>query len=486
MRPKLRLLEDGLIERIVTEARDVLRRLGVAVENRQARDLLADHGAKVDPGTNRVRIGDDLVERALEAVPASFALFDSVGEPAVDFSDGLVHFTPGSAAIHVLDGSTGEIRRPLTGDYVRYAKLVSGLPGIETQSTAFIPADVHESVSDSYRLYLSLVHCEKPVVTGAFTAEAFPLMRELLLAVRGSDQALRSRPLAVFTCCPTAPLRWSEATSQNLLDCARSGVPVEIVSVPLAGFMSPVTLVGTLIQHCAENLSGVVLAQLAAPGAPLLWGGSPAVFDVRHETTPMGAVETMMLDCANAEIGRRLGMPTQGYLALSDSKALDAQAGLETSMGATLAALAGVSNVSGPGMLEFENCQSLDKLVVDHEVCLSVRRLARGIEPRGDFPAIPLLEELLRESHLLIARHTRRHLREEIGFPGPVIDRSPLARWRAEGGATLDQRVRAEVERVVALHVPPRVPEGARAELQRIMASAAQRAGMEALPAVTA
>jgi trimethylamine:corrinoid methyltransferase-like protein len=95
------------------------------------------------------------------------------------------------------------------------------------------------------------------------------------------------------------------------VDGAMSGIPAEIVPVPLTGFMAPVTLVGTLIQHTAEVLSGVVIAQLAQPATPLLFGGSPAIFDVRYETTPMGAVETTMLTCAAAEIGRRLGLPTQ-------------------------------------------------------------------------------------------------------------------------------------------------------------------------------
>jgi len=82
----------------------------------------------------------------------------------------------------------------------------------------------------------------------------------------------------------------------------------------------------------------------------------------------MGAVETMMLDCANSEIGKRLGMPTQGYIALSDAKQLDTQAGFETGMSATLAALSGINSISGPGMLDFESCHSLEKLIVDHEI----------------------------------------------------------------------------------------------------------------------
>jgi trimethylamine--corrinoid protein Co-methyltransferase len=248
--------------------------------------------------------------------------------------------------------------------------------------------------------------------------------------------------------------------------------------------MAPVTLVGTLIQHTAEVLSGVVIAQLVQPGTPLLFGGSPAIFDLRFETTPMGAMETTMLTCAAAEIGRRLGLPTQGYIALSDSKALDAQAGLETGMGATLAALTGIDNVSGPGMLDFESCQSLEKLVVDHEICLMTDRLRAGIEPREDFPSRPIFEELLAEKHLLIADHTRRHVREELTFPGQVIDRTSRARWLEEGGATLADRAAAEVDRRKAAYEPSRIDDTVRRQLGDIMNAAARGAGMDALPKI--
>ena len=196
----------------------------------------------------------------------------------------------------------------------------------------------------------------------------------------------------------------------------------------------------------------------------------------------MGAIETMMLDCANNEVGKRLGLPTQGYVALSDAKRLDAQAGLETGMGAVLAALSGINSVSGPGMLDFENCQSLEKLVLDDEVCGMALRLARGVEPRDDFPCRGLFEELLRDGHLLIARHTRRNLSAEIRFPGAVIDRASRARWTEEGGRTLDERARDEVRHLLAAWTPSRLSGEAKRALVERMTAEARRAGMDALP----
>ncbi len=485
MRPILKFLNDELIERIIAEARDVLCRLGVEIYNKEILSMLSDHGAKAEPKKNHVFFNDNIIDRALKTAPRSFKLYDVLGNETHDFSGYSVYFTPGSAALHILDAMTNTIRKPNTGDYINYTKVVSQLGNIASQSTAFIPADVHEKISDSYRLYLSLLYCEKPVITGAFTIESVMLMKDLQIAVRGSREELAQKPLTVFSCCPTSPLKWSDVTSQNVVDCARYSIPVEFVSMPLSGFMAPVTLVGTLVQHTAETMSGIVINQLTNPGTPVLYGGSPAIFDVRYETTPMGAVATQMIDCAFNEIGKYLGMPTQAYISLSDAKQLDAQAGLESSMGATLAALSGINNIAGPGMLDFESCQSLEKLVLDNEICGMVLRLIKGIEPKEDFPAVARIEELLREKHLLISEHTRRYFKEEFYLPGSIIDRMQRTRWREEGGLTLLQRAQKEVERLINEYVPSRLSDSTKRELMKLTKDEARHYGMEDLPRIT-
>ena len=482
MRPVVKFLSDELLQRILAEARAILGTLGVEIHNDGVVSMLSDHGAKADAESRRVLLTDAIIDQALAAAPGSFKLYDTFGEQTHDLLGHNVYFTPGSAAIHVLDYASDAIRKPTTADYVEYVKVVSRLDHIASQSTALVPADVHQNISDSYRLFLSLMFCRKPVVTGAFTIDAFNIMRDLQLAVRGSEEELRAKPLTVFSCCPTAPLKWSDVTSQNVVDCAKYGIPVEYISMPLSGFVAPVTLVGSLIQHTAETLSGLVISQLTRPGTPVLWGGSPAIFDVRYETTPMGAIETMMMDCAYNEIGKHLGLPTQAYIGLSDAKQLDAQAGLESSMGATLAALAGINNISGPGMLDFESCLSLEKLVLDNEIAGMTLHMIAGIEPKDDFPAQPIFEELLNERHLLIAKHTRRHLKEEHYFPGPTIDRANRSRWQEEGGIPLGERAHREVARLLADYQPPRLSEDVKADLAERMEHEARRFGMDRLP----
>ncbi|UCD74361.1 MAG: trimethylamine methyltransferase family protein [Phycisphaerales bacterium] len=484
MRPTLALLSPDLIERIDAEARTVLATLGVRVHNDEVLNLLEDCGGHVDRDEHQAQMPEEMIDRALSGAPRTVTLYDLEGRNAVELAGGSVHFTPGSSALTLLDGERDEARPPDTADYVRYARLVGRLEHIATQSTAFIPADVPEGISDSYRLYLSLMFCDKPVITGGFGLDSLAVMKDLLLAVRGSESALKEKPFAVFSCCALAPLSWSEVTSAHLIQCARASIPAEIISMPMAGFTSPVTLVGTLVQHTAEVLSGVVISQCASAGAPVLFGGSATIFDVRHATAPMGAVESAMLSCACNEIGKHLHLPTQAYIGLTDAKVVDAQAGLEASMGATMAALSGINSVAGPGMMDYQNCFSLEKLVLDNEMCGMALRLARGIEPCEDFPSLRRFEELLAEKHLMISEHTRHHLREEQHLPGPLIERAERSKWEALGRESLADKARAEVARLTGDGAASSLPADVRKQLVQRMEHEAKRCGMDRMPPI--
>ncbi len=202
-----------------------------------------------------------------------------------------------------------------------------------------------------------------------------------------------------------------------------------------------------------------------------MYGGSPAVFDVRYETTPMGAIETMMIDCAYNEIGKYLNLPTQAYISLSDAKLLDAQAGLESGIGAILAALSGINSISGPGMLDFESCISLEKLVLDNEICGMALRLVKGIEPKEDFPSLGIFKQLLKEKHLLISDHTLRYLKTEHFIPGQVIDRKNRERWEKDGALTLRSRAHFEVEKLIENYQPSRLSKEIKSECYNLLSS---------------
>ncbi|MEW6366882.1 MAG: trimethylamine methyltransferase family protein [Acidobacteriota bacterium] len=480
IRPTLRLLPQSEMDVIVGEACRILDKAGVLVENSEARQLLLEAGSAERDG--RVCIPEKAVRWALGQVPTRILVFDRDGERAMDLGGDRVHFDPGSAAIHIFDTKLGKRREVTTRDAVDLVRLVESLPNYAAQSTALAPGDIPKDAADRYRLYLVLKNGRKPVVTGTFRKDGFGPMRDMLVAVRGSEEELRRSPLAIFDCCPSPPLKWSDLTCQALLDCARAGIPAELVSMPLTGATSPVTLREAVVQHCAENLSGIAIHQLAAPGAPIIYGGSPAAFDMRHGTTPMGAVETMMIDVAYAQVGKHLGVPTHAYMALSDSKCPDYQAGLETGIGAVMAALAGINVVSGPGMLDFEMCQSFEKILLDHDACSMALRLVRGIEKReGD--AVELIHAVVQASEFLSHPHTRKHWREELSVPSRMISRETYGDWERNGAQFAHQVASAEVARILSKPAIQGLPPEVCSTLDRIMLAEAKRYGASGLPA---
>lgn len=482
VRPKTELLDKDLIDKIVSEAFLLLEKEGVFIENEEAAGLLLDAGTKCGKNTRRFFIARELVKKCLDSAPSSISLFDRTGEKEFPLAGDHVHFDPGSAAVTILDSQTRTQRSPITKDLVRFSRLTDALENFHFQSTGIISSDVPGLVADSYRLYIALLYSSKPVITGTFRVEGFRPMLEMLLAVRGSRENLIHKPLAVFDACPSPPLKWSHLTSQSLIDSARHGIPSELISMGMTGATSPVTIAGTLVQHTAENLSGLVICQLAEEGAPVIFGGSPSSFDMRTGTTPMGAVETMMIDCAYAQIGKHLGLPTHAYMGLSDAKVNDSQAGLESAMGAVLAALAGINVVSGGGMMDFESCQSLEKLVIDNEICGMAYRLIRGIEQRDDPLAVHLFQGFTPETQFLSMPHTRQWYRREHIFPD-IIDRDPYDMWAGKGGKDAAGRAAERVEDILN-KTPPRLIEEKhiRETLADIMTKDARRNGLEKLP----
>jgi trimethylamine--corrinoid protein Co-methyltransferase len=252
--------------------------------------------------------------------------------------------------------------------------------------------------------------------------------------------------------------------------------------MPLAGATAPATLAGTVVQHAAECLSGITLHQLAHPGAPIVWGGAPAIFDMRHGTTPYGAMETALIDAAYAQVGKSLGLPTHAYLCATDAKALDAQAGMESGMTALVGALAGVNMISGAGMLDFLACQSVEKLVVDAEAIAMVRRLLAGIQARGESLATELFAELGLSGEFLGARHTRQWFQAEQHLPSAVIDRASVRAWAEAGKPDTAARAKARAAELLAQYLPrPLAPEVEK-ELRGLVQRAARRVGMSELP----
>jgi trimethylamine--corrinoid protein Co-methyltransferase len=479
---ELKVLDDNLVEKIIDEALLVLQDTGVEVQCDTLMERMEMAGLLVDKNTNRITFPKHIVEDSIKSLPSVIDLYDRSGKLFSTIGGNSTHFVPGSSALNILDWQTGERRRAQTPDFIEYIKVANQLKHISYPATAFSTDDVPQDIADAWRLYLMLTHTSKPVVTGAFTHHGVPPMAKMMACFRKDKNDLINKPMAVFTCCPNSPLRWGLDSSQNLIDCVENGIIVEVVPVLMIGLAAPVTTVGALVMQTAEVLSGIVFTQLIKPGAPVIFGGAPGAFHMQLMSAPMSGVEALQLYSGYAQIARHLQIPSQGYMGLGDGKFNDPQAGSETAGGAYIAAMSRMNQVAGPGMLDFVNCFSLEKLVFDDEVCGHVNHFMRDIKIKDDLPIKPFIDEVLEEQQICTMEHTLKHWPKELYLPGAMVDRTSWEQWEQFGSKTWQNRAREEIQNLLDQYSESLIEDNLDKELRTIMSQGI--ADSESLPSI--
>lgn len=479
--PPLSLLSQEEVLTIHQQALHILERTGVKFYSQEALKILKEHGVKVDFQERLAKFPKELVEEAIKKVPKSLKLYNGEGEEILEISGNRVHFNPGSAAIKFMESDGETVRSSKALDLIKIIKVTEALEHIAIQSSAVVLFDVPKLIGDTFRLYLLLKYSTKPILTGAFSIKGITHMKDLLTAIAGGEEELATKPMAIFDVCPSPPLKWTEISAKNIIDCAYYGLPIETISMPMPGAASPVTLAGSVLLHTAETLSGIVLAQAVNPGTPMIYGGAPVNFHMRLGTTPMGAIEATMIGAAYGQLGKYYGIPTHTYACLSDSKVIDVQAGLETAMSGVVAQLAGINIISGPGILDFVGCISLEKLLIDNEICGLALRLNKGIDCSQESLAVDLIHRLGPGGDYLSTEHTLKHFQEESYEPSPIIDRHDRSTWEAKGKKTAFQQAREMLEEILKKEQPPLCQEKERA-LDDVMKRIMQEEGIKEVP----
>jgi trimethylamine--corrinoid protein Co-methyltransferase len=166
----------------------------------------------------------------------------------------------------------------------------------------------------------------------------------------------------------------------------------------------------------------------------------------------------------------------------SDAKMIDAQAGIESGLGSILAALAGINMIAGVGMLNLENSQSLEKLVIDHEICGMAQRLINGIEVNEESLAVSLFKEVGPHGDFLPTAHTLKWFRKEPYMPSDVIDRKDYQKWEQDGSLSIVDRAKSRVTKILSEHIHEPLPDDCNQKLKQIMRSAADRISVTYLP----
>jgi len=313
---KIELFTDDDIEAIDRATRDVLSLYGVQVSDDEGLKLFKEAGCEVNFETKMVKIPDFLINQALASAPKTFYLYGRDDKHTIEQSwKGRVHYTCFGTGIQVcnyLGDGKYETRDSTGQDLINVAKVCDWAEGISYFS---LPVSAREwagkGATDVHEMYISLSNTVKHFHHIDPVAENVKFYWDMLKAYYGGDEELaRTKPLMSMLVCPTSPLELSYNASQVIIQGARYGIPVNVLSMAMAGGSSSVFLAGTLVTHNAEVLAGIVLSQIAKPGAAVWYGSSTTTFDLKRGTAPVGSPELAVISAAVVKLGIYYGLPS--------------------------------------------------------------------------------------------------------------------------------------------------------------------------------
>jgi trimethylamine--corrinoid protein Co-methyltransferase len=441
------------IRRIHQASLRVLERTGVCVRHAAARELYRQAGARVDG--DRVTLHEGTVEAALATVPQRVLLAGR--DPAQDvlLEGARVYAGTGGSPAAVVDPGETRPRAATLRDLTDLARLADALERCDFLVVPLTPTDVPEEDLPVNRFYACLSQSSKHVMGGLNSVAGARQVRQLGALIAGSEEALRERPIvSAIASWMVSPLHLDPEVTDILLEWCSYGLPIALSSAPMAGSTSPVTLVGTLVQLHAEQLSGIVLTQSVRPGTPVLAGYIPGVADMRSGGYLGGAVEFGMMQAGAAQLARLCGVPIYGSGGMSDSKLPDIQAGTEKMATLLLAAMGGCNYIHHAiGMVANMSATSLEQAVIDDEIAGMVFRVLRGLAVSDEALAVDAIDRVGPGGHFLTDPHTLQFLRAEVFHPR-LADRQGWPAWGAGGQESMRGRARARVGNLLRTHQP--------------------------------
>lgn len=311
----IELFSDEDILKIDHATMDVLSTFGIQVSDEEGLKIFKNAGCDVDMKTKIVKIPEWLVRESLAKAPSQFYLYGREEKNTFEQEHkGRVHFTCFGTGIQVCRyEGPGKYKTTDSDetDLANCAKLVDWAENIDYFS---LPVSARnwagKGAQDVHEMLTSLKNTTKHFHHIDPVAANVKFYWDLAVAYYGGDAKMaKEKPIFSMLVCPTSPLELSHNASQVIIQGARYGVPVNVLSMAMAGGSSSIHLAGTLVTHSAEVLSGIVLAQLVSPGAPVWYGSSTTTFDLKHGTAPVGSPELGLISASVAKLGQFYGLP---------------------------------------------------------------------------------------------------------------------------------------------------------------------------------
>lgn len=427
------------VNRIHEATLRVLAKTGVWFKDcPEAHELFADNGCRIKDG--RVLFPPELAADALASVPGRRTLspfFPNLGYARpLGVKQGQTHFGLIGNAYYIHDYDAGTSRDCLETDIADKLLVLDSLPNFEydccnlftaSQRGTGKPVATSYDTLDACTLFLRQWVCARavpgrkklPVGTRNCCHEESRLtvLGHAIIEGSAATEFLFSEGVSFPWVNPQSPLQYKAGEARAVINAARDGRSWNQVSPEvMMGGTGPVTMAGALVQHNAEVLAGLILAQLARPGSPFIYGCVSAPMDLRNAEISQGSFETALFSAAVVQIADRYGLPTRISPGNTSDRKPGPRALAETAVGLYMAAAAG-GNIITTGLLDSTLMISYEHLVMVDELVNQIRSVTSGIATDADSLALDAVAQCGHPgSDFLACEHTLRFMKRDIYY----------------------------------------------------------------------
>ena len=461
-----RVLSQEQIQLIHRHTLELLERTGVWVQSEEVLEILGDAGCNVrDP--KRVKIPRKLVAESIEAAPKSIEVYDRNGHLAMTLQEDVCYYGTGSDCPQHVDLFSGQRRLCAKEDVGNLARFCNALPNIDFVMSMGIANDTPPGTSFVHQYEAMLLNTTKPVIVTGHGRRDMKAMIDMAAAAVGGVNAVRKRPPLILYSEPFSPLTHTEMGIVKCLVCCEHEVPFIYIPSPMLGGTGPVTIAGTLTQANAECLSGLVISQAKHTGAKFIYGGDATALDMQQAVYLYGAPELNILNAALADLAHFYRLPFFCISGATDSKVLDAQAGIECALSLYIATLNGCNLIHDCGYLESGRTSSFESVLMSDEIISMIKYMLRPLEITEETIALKVIDEIGPSGIYLTHRHTLDNFRKSMWLPR-FFDRANFLIWEKQGARDLRQKLNEEARKILAAHPAPELPQSTVQEIGRI------------------
>ena len=472
--PDYRLLTEEQIKEIHQATLTLLEKTGVKVLNQEALQLLKNAGCRLVDETI-VRIPSGLVEESIQQAPSHVTVYNRNGEVAMELGGSNVYFGMGTDLLNTCDLKTGEVRPSCLQDVVDSAVVGDYCQEIDFIASNAFPLDVPGNLAFIIEFRALMENSPKPIYFTSAGLEDLGVILDMASDVVGGKDRLREKPFIIHYAEPISPLVHASGAVDKLFMCADNGIPLNYSPALLSGGSGPVTLAGAIVVANAEALSGLVIQQLRAKGAPAITGFSATPMDMRSGTTVYASPDERLTHSACCDLYHYYGLPVWGEAGCSDAATLDEQAALESMASIMMATLDGCNLVHDIGYLGQGLVGSVASLVMCSEIISYVRRIQRGFDISRERIGLDVIHEMGPGGNFLAHEQTLKYYREEHWTPRFLNRQSPEV-WKKKNGKQYGEVVAEKALDILANHQPDRLSDGSIGRLDAIIDPSAAKA----------